>query len=437
MAAGQARGGPVKAEIIGIGTEILLGQICNNNAEWISQRLAEIGVDVPYHQAVGDNVDRIEAAFRLGLSRADVVLATGGLGPTQDDITRDGLAAALEVKMVRHPEIEDFLRAKFARLDREMPEINLVQADVPEGARYILPDRGTAPGLIYETDQGKRVYVVPGVPAEMREMMSRTIIPELGDLAGPSALVSRTIRATGIAESKVAETLDDLFRTSINPTVAYLASSGEVKVRLTAKSPSRAEAETLIAPLADEVVRRLGRYVFTTEDEELEQVVGRLLVEKGVTIASAESLTGGSVAVRLSTAAGASDYFKGSAVTYTAEAKRKVLGVRKETIEGPGVVSEQCAVEMARGARLLFESDVGLALTGVAGPEPHDGKPPGTVCLGLSAKDRDESRCFRAPGDREQVRRWAEQAGLDMVRRYLGGSPQSAELGPAAGAATA
>jgi nicotinamide-nucleotide amidase len=426
----------VKAEIIGVGTEILLGQICNNNAEWISQRLAEIGVDVPYHQAVGDNVERIEAAFRLGLSRADVVVATGGLGPTQDDITRDGLAAALEVRLVRHPEIEEFLRAKFARLDREMPEINLVQADVPEGARYILPDRGTAPGLICETE-GKRVYVVPGVPAEMREMMSRSIIPELADLAGPAALVSRTIRATGIAESKVAELLDDLFRTSINPTVAYLASSGEVKVRLTAKSPSRAKAETLIAPLADEVVKRLGRSVFTTEDEELEQVIGRLLVEKGMTIASAESLTGGSVAVRLSTAAGSSDYFKGSAVTYTAEAKRKVLGVRKETIDGPGVVSEECAVEMAQGARRLYESDVALALTGVAGPEPHDGKPPGTVCLGLSAKDRDESRCFRAPGDREQVRRWAEQAGLDMVRRYLEGSPQPAELGPATGAATA
>jgi len=274
------------------------------------------------------------------------------------------------------------------------------------------------------------------VPAEMREMMSRSIILELADLAGPAALVSRTIRATGIAESKVAELLDDLFRTSINPTVAYLASSGEVKVRLTAKSPSRAKAETLITPLADEVVKRLGRSVFTTEDEELEQVVGRLLVEKGLTIASAESLTGGSVAVRLSTAAGASDYFKGSAVTYTAEAKRKVLAVRKETIDGPGVVSEECAVEMAQGARRLYESDVALALTGVAGPEPHDGKPPGTVCLGLSAKDRDESRCFRAPGDREQVRRWAEQAGLDMVRRYLEGSPQPVELGPATGAAT-
>ena len=427
----------MRAELIGIGTELLLGQICNNNAQWMSQELAKIGVDVLHHQAVGDNVGRMEAAFRLALDRADVVIATGGLGPTQDDITREGLAAALGVRLIRHPEIEAFLRAKFSRLGREMPEINLIQADVPEGARYILPERGTAPGLVIERPEGKRVYAVPGVPAEMREMMIGTILPELASLAGPAALLSRTVRATGIAESKVAELLDDLFRSSTNPTVAYLASSGEVKVRLTAKAPSRDAAEELLDPLVGEVRRRLGGFVFTTEDQELEQVVGRMLVERGMKISCAESLTGGSLGVRLSTAAGASEYFKGSAVTYTAEVKQKVLGVRKETIEGPGVVSEECAVEMARGARALFDSDVAVALTGVAGPEPHDEKPPGTVCIGLSAADGDDSRCFRAPGDREQVRRWAEQAGLDMVRRYLEGLPQASDLGPATDAVTA
>jgi nicotinamide-nucleotide amidase len=256
-------------------------------------------------------------------------------------------------------------------------------------------------------------------------------------MAGPAALVSRTIKATGIAESKVAEVLDDLFRSSSNPTVAYLASSGEVKVRLTAKASSRAEAEALIDPLADEVVKRLGPHVFSTSDEELEQVVGRLLVSRGMTVASAESLTGGNLGVRLSTAAGASEYFKGSAVTYTADAKREVLGVRKETIDGPGVVSEECAIEMARGARRLYEAGIAVGLTGVAGPEPHDGKPPGTVCVAVSAGDQEESRSFRAPGDREQVRRWAEQAGLDMLRRYLQGLPEPADLGPSTGAATA
>ena len=415
----------MRAEVIGVGTEILLGQICNDNAQWISERLADIGVDVLNHQAVGDNEGRIADAFRLGLSRADVVIGTGGLGPTQDDITRVGLAAALGIELVRRPEIEQFLRAKYRALGREMPEANLQQCDVPEGARYILPERGTAPGLACRTQQGGLVYAIPGVPAEMREMMWGTILPELEELAGPSALVSRTVRVTGISEARVAEILDDLFRTSANPTVAYLASSGEVKVRITAKAPSRAEAEELIRPVAEEIAGRLGDRVFTTGDEELEQVVGRLLRAKARTVACAESLTGGSLALRLTRAPGASAYFKGSAVTYTAEAKRDLLGVPQETIDGPGVVSEECVREMARGARRAFVSDVALAVTGVAGPEPHDGKPAGTVWVALAAEGHEEASSFRAPGDREQVRRWAEQAALDLLRRHLDASAPS------------
>lgn len=411
----------MRAEIIGVGTEILLGQICNNNAQWISQALADIGVDVLDHQAVGDNEARIADAFRMALSRADVVISTGGLGPTQDDVTREGLAAALGVRLVRLPEIEEHLRTKFRQFGREMPESNLRQADVPDGARYILPDRGTAPGLISRTSEGRIVYAVPGVPSEMREMMSETILPELSMLAGPSALVSRIIKVTGMAEAKVAERLDDLFRASTNPTVAYLASSGEVRVRLTAKASRRSEAEDLIRPLADEVARRLGRHVFTTSDEELEHVVGRLLKARAATVACAESLTGGSLAARLSQAPGASMYFKGSAVCYSAEAKQQVLGVSEETLRGPGVVSEECAREMAQGARRIFGADVALGLTGVAGPDPHDGKPPGTLCLGLAAKEGEQSRSFRAPGDRQQIRRWSEQAALDLLRRYLEG----------------
>ena len=411
----------MRAEIIGVGTEILLGQITNSNAQWISKRLAEIGVDVVNHQAVGDNVERIADAFLLALSRADVVIATGGLGPTQDDVTRQGLSEALGTKLERRPEIEEFLRKKFEGYRRQMPEINLVQADVPEGARYILPDRGTAPGLICTVDD-KVVYVVPGVPAEMREMMEGTVLPELAERTGPSALVSRVIRCTGIAEARVAELLDDLFTGSANPTVAYLASSGEVKVRLTAKAETRARAEELIRPVAEEVMARLGPHAFTSGDEELEQVVGRELRARGTTVACAESVTGGGLASRLTTAPGASDYFVGSAVCYTAEAKRDVLGVKQETIDGPGIVSEECAREMAAGALRLFGADVAVALTGVAGPEAHDGKPPGEVWVALSADDTDEARGFRAPGDRDQIRRWAEQAGLDLLRRYLQGS---------------
>ena len=411
----------MRAEIIGVGTELLLGQICNDNARWMSERLAEIGVDVVFHQVVGDNEARIADTFRLALSRADVVLSTGGLGPTQDDITREALAAALGVPLVRRPEIEDFLRHRFAQFGREMPESNLRQADVPEGAGHVLPERGTAPGLIVEAEGGKRVYAMAGVPAEMREMMTGTFLPELAELAGPAAIASRLVRATGIAEAKVAELLDDLFRGSTNPSVAYLAGGGEVRVRVTAKASTRAEAREILAPLAAEVARRLGRHVYTEDDEELEQVVGRSLQAARLTIAAAESVSGGGLAVRLSRAPGSSSFFKGSAVCYTAESKERVLGVSRQTLEGPGVVSEQCAREMAAGARRVFEADLGVSLTGVAGPEPHGGKPPGTVCVGLAWEDGDEARSIRAPGDRDMVRRWAEQAALDAVRLHLEG----------------
>jgi nicotinamide-nucleotide amidase len=408
----------MKAEVVGVGTELLLGQIPNSNAQWISERLAEIGVVVRNHQAVGDNVDRIVEVLRLALSRADVVIVTGGLGPTQDDVTREAISIVLGAPLERHPEIEEMLRGKFRALGREMPESNLVQADVPAGARPITPRRGTAPGLAAGSG-GRLLYAVPGVPAEMREMLHDSILPELAEAGGPSALVSRVLRSTGIAESKVAELLDDLFRESENPTIAFLASSGEVKVRLTAMAATRADAEELIAPLAAEVADRLGDVVFTTADEELEQVIGRALRARRQKVSCAESLTGGGIAKRLTAAPGASDYFVGSAVCYSVEAKASVLGVSKETLEGPGVVSEACAREMAAGARRIFASDVSIAVTGAAGPEPHGGSPPGEVWIALDAEDRRHARRLRAPGDRQQVERWTEQAVLDLLRRYL------------------
>jgi nicotinamide-nucleotide amidase len=412
----------VKAEVVGVGTELLLGQIPNSNAQWISERLAEIGVVVRNHQAVGDNVDRIADALRLALSRADVVIITGGLGPTQDDVTREAISIVLDAPLERHPEIEEMLRQKFRAMGREMPESNLVQADVPTGARPITPRRGTAPGLACSADD-RRLYAVPGVPEEMREMLRDTILPELAEMGGPSVLVSRVLRSTGIAESKVAELLGDLFRESENPTIAFLASSGEVKVRLTAMAATRAEAERLIVPVSVEVVDRLGDAVFTTAGEELEQVIGRTLRAGRTTVACAESLTGGGIGKRLTAAPGASDYFVGSAVCYSEEAKASVLGVSKETLEGPGVVSEACAREMAAGARRIFGSDVAIAVTGAAGPEPHGGSPPGEVWIALDAEDRRHARRFRAPGDRQQVERWTEQAALDLLRRYLQNLP--------------
>ncbi len=420
----------MRAEILGVGTELLLGQICNENARWMSERLADIGVDVVHHQAVGDNEDRIAEAFHVALSRSDVVIATGGLGPTQDDITREGLARALGVRLERRPEIEAVLRDRFARFRRDMPESNLRQADIPEGGRAIMPERGTAPGLAVTAGDGTLVYAVPGVPSEMREMMLGTILPELRERAGPAALVSRIVRVMGMAESRVAEVLDDLFVGRANPSIAYLAGHGEVKVRVTAKAADRAEAEALIGPVVREVSDRLGEHAFSTADEEIEQVVARLLRATAGSVACAESLTGGGLGMRLSQAPGSSAFFKGSAVCYTAESKHDLLGVSTETIEGPGVVSVECAREMAVGARRIFAADLAVALTGVAGPDEHDGKPVGTVCVGLAFEGGDSVREFRAPGDREMVRRWAEQAGLDLLRRHLLGLTPLDDPGP-------
>ncbi len=421
----------MRAEVIGVGTEILLGQICNTNAQWISQELATIGVDVPNHQVVGDNEQRIAEAFRLAIGRAEVVIATGGLGPTQDDITREGLTAALGAALVRDHSIERFLRERFAGFGRAMPESNLKQCDVPQGARVILPMRGTAPGLMCLLPDSRRAYLVPGVPSEMREMMTGTILPELARLIGPSTVASQVLKVMGVAEATVGETLDDLFRGSTNPTVAYLAGGGEVKVRLTAKAATRQQADRLLRPVATEIERRLGDHVYSSHDEELERVVGRLLATRRHTVASAESLTGGGLAERLTSVPGASAYFRGSAVCYTAESKMSILGVRPDTIAAHGMVSEQCAREMAAGARRIFGADFGVAATGVAGPQRHDGKPVGTVCVALAGRDGDLSRTFRAPGDRQQIRRWAQQVALDMLRRRLEGLLEPSDPGPA------
>jgi nicotinamide-nucleotide amidase len=393
----------------------------------MSERLAEVGADVSYHQAVGDNMGRIVEALRLAVSRSDVVIVTGGLGPTQDDITRDALAQLMDAPMERVSEIEELLRGKFAGFGRgPMPENNLRQADVPRGARWIKPELGTAPGLIADLG-GVRVFLVPGVPAEMIEMMGSVILPEIVLLTGAGVVRSKTLRCTGIGESRVAELVADLFEASSNPSLAYLASSGEVKVRLTAKGSSIDEADRLIAPLASAVKERLGDVVFTEADESLEEAVGRLLLQRSKTMACAESLTGGGVGARITSVPGASAYFIGSAVVYTNEAKQQVLGVMARTLAEEGAVSQGCAREMAAGARKLFGADLALALTGAAGPQAHAGAEPGTVWLALDSADVQHARGYVSPGGRDRVRRWAEQAGLDLVRRYLEDKPLPGE----------
>ena len=411
----------MRAEIVAVGTELLIGQIANTNARWMSERLAELGIDVLHHQVVGDNADRIVGAVALAASRADVVIVTGGLGPTQDDVTRPALARAAGTRLVRRDEIAEALRERFRVRAREMPASNLAQAEVPEGGRYITPERGTAPGLVVSVG-GVTVYALPGVPSEMREMMEGTVLPELSALVGAVSLVSRTLRCYGLAESRISELLDDLFHASSNPTVAYLAGGGEVHVRLTAKG-SVTEADALLDPLEERVRERLGDHVYGTGDDTLEVVVGRLLNDRGLTIACAESLTGGGLGERITAVPGASSYFLGSAVTYSTDAKRAILGVSPSTLEGPGPVSRECAAEMASGARRVFGSDLAVSLTGAAGPEAHAGAEPGQVWIALDAADAAHQHGFRWPYDRELVRRSSELAALDLVRRHLLGLP--------------
>jgi nicotinamide-nucleotide amidase len=412
----------VRAEVVAVGTELLLGQVANTNARWISERLAEAGVDVHHHQVVGDNVGRIVGALRTSLDRSDVVVVTGGLGPTGDDVTREAIAEVLGVGLVRRPELERMIREKFSAFGRPMPQTNLKQADVPDGARYLPPERGTAPGLACRTTDGKLLFATAGVPAEMREMMDVFVLPELADRAG-AVVRSRVIRCVGMGESAVAERLNDLFASLRNPTVAYLAGIGQVKVRLTAKSSTMDEAEELLEPVAEEIARRLGDVVFSTRDEELEAVVGRRLQDAGRTLGCAESLTGGSLTAALTAVPGASAYVRGSVVAYAAEVKIQTLGVSPDTVAREGIVSEACAREMAAGARRVLGADLGLAVTGAAGPQSHGGMPVGTVWVALDEGDHTHAFGARLPGDRETVRRRTELAALDLARRWLSRLP--------------
>ena len=414
----------MRCEIIGVGTELLLGQIVNTNAAWIGQRLADVGWDCLRHTVVGDNEQRIAEAVREALGRADAVILTGGLGPTQDDVTREALAEVAGVALARQPELETWLRERFGRMGvQRMAEMNLRQADVPEGARTIDNPRGTAPGLIVEVG-GRPVYAVPGVPREMEGMLERVVLPGLAARAGEGrAIVSRTLRSVGVGESRLAERLTPLWEEAVagRVTMAYLASPGEVRIRLTAVGATRGEALGEIAPVDARIREELGDIVYGTDDETLEAVVGRLLRERGLTLATAESLTGGLLGGRITGIAGSSDYYLGGVVAYATDAKAAQLGVDQRLLDADGPVSEPAAAAMASGARTAFGADLGLAVTGVAGPAEQSGRRVGTICLGVADAAGTATRTITAPGDRTQVRLWTSAVALDLARRRLEG----------------
>jgi len=420
----------VRVEIVAVGTELLLGQIADTNSAWLGEQLAANGVDSHFHQAVGDNHGRIVLALRTALARSDGVIVCGGLGPTQDDITREAIAEVMNVPLVRDEAIVSRIGSFFAARGRAMSDNNARQADVPRGASLIEQVQGTAPGLICPVGN-KVVYAVPGVPYEMAEMFERGILPDLrrriADAGEQAVIVSRVLRTWGTSESALAEALQtriDALDAAARPggtvTIAFLASGIEgIKVRLTARARTEDEVAKLLDAEEREVrstlAERLGDIVFGIDDETMEQAVAAILLERGLLLGLAESLTGGLICSRLVDVPGASRWFRGGVVAYDPAVKHSVLGVPQGA-----VVTEAAAGAMAEGARGVLGADVGLGITGVAGPDGQEGVAPGTVFVGLALpSDRLVTRELRLPGDRPRVRQYAAISALDLVRREL------------------
>jgi nicotinamide-nucleotide amidase len=420
----------VRIEIVAVGTELLLGQIADTNSAWLGEHLAANGVTSQFHQAVGDNHDRIVLALRTALARSDGVIMCGGLGPTQDDITREAIAEVMNVPLVRDQQIVDRIASFFEARGRTMSANNARQADVPQGASIIPQTAGTAPGLICPVGN-KVVYAVPGVPYEMAEMFERAILPDLrartAETGEESVIASRVLRTWGASESGLAESLQDridALDATGDVTLAFLASGIEgIKVRITARARTLGDVTSLLDKEEVEVRRaigeRLGDIVFGVDDESMEVAVAHRLLAHGLTFGVAESLTGGLIASRLVNVAGASAWFRGGVVAYDAQVKFDVLGVPA----GP-VVTEAAAAAMAEGARKVTGADVGLGITGVAGPDDQEGVAPGNIFVGLALPDRlTETRQLRVPGDRDRVRQYGAISALDLLRRALDAPP--------------
>ncbi len=427
----------MRCDVVAIGTELLLGQIVDTNSAWLGEHLALEGIDSLTQTKVGDNMDRIVDAIEAALERSDAVICCGGLGPTQDDLTRSALSAVTGSPLVLDEDRADLIRSMFGSRGRDMPDNNLLQAQRPESAEFLAHQPGTAPGLRCEVERGGRpkvVFAVPGVPWEMKEMFSEDIAPDLRARSGAASVIrSRTLRTWGQSESGLAEMLAghmaDLDAAG-GATLAFLASGIEgIKVRVTVKAATAAAADAAIAEEERRLRRTLGELVFGIDDQTMESVVLDLCRGSGLSLAVAESLTGGLIASRLVDVVGASDVFRGGVVAYDPAGKRRILGVP----EGP-VISVDCAEAMARGVRDVFDSDIGIGVTGVAGPDPQEGRRVGTVCMAVDVEGDVTSLEVSMPGRRRQIREFTCISVLNLVRSKLVGRSVAASGSAATGA---
>ena len=407
----------MNAEIISVGTELLLGTSTNTDARDVSLALAELGINVYWHTVVGDNPARLTECLYRARNRADLIITTGGLGPTCDDLTKQTIARAFGRELYFDTEVSDTIRAWFAERNRDFTDNNLSQAWLPEGCTVLPNDCGTAPGCIFETD-GITVILLPGPPRELNAMLRGYVVPWLRERSDKT-IRSHTVRMFGVGESAMEEKLRDLMD-GANPTVAPYAKLGECLVRVTAKGDTPQECDELIAPVVEEVCRRMGDTVYGIDSPDLEHRVLELLVEKNMTFASAESCTGGMVSQRITAIPGASNWFRGGVNVYTEDAKTILLGIKPSFIREHGVVSAAVAGKMARRVRKRLKADLGVGNTGWAGP---DGEDVGLVYVALAAK----GQCFvrrlqlGVHTDRERIRTVAAHNAFDMARRYLTG----------------
>ena len=407
------------AELIAIGTELLLGNIANTDAQMISEGLSELGINVFYHTVVGDNPERVRQAVDIARTRADIIITTGGLGPTCDDLTKVALAEAFGKGLFFHEPSAQRIRDRFLQMERPMTENNLQQAMLPEGCTVLENDWGTAPGVAFEAD-GTHVLMLPGPPRECEMMFRHRAVPYLKKLTD-GVIASRTVKTFGIGESAVEDQLRDLMNALHNPTLAPYAKPTGTELRITAHAQTEEEAFALIAPVEEQVKAILGDYVIGVDVNSVQEVCFNLLREKGLTLGTAESCTGGLIAKLMTDLPGSSQVFNGGIVSYTNGVKAGVLGVSQELLDQHGAVSAQVAEAMARGAKAVLGCDIAVSATGVAGPDSDDrGNPVGLVYLGLAYGDQCIVQEFHAGrGDRDRVRRMAAGTALDMVRRHL------------------